>query len=191
MAVASAARMVLLSGSLLDSWWQVVSPFSKLNLAWASCPEIMHLLTPPMRSCLLGSQSCIPGGKLGVLRGQTNSALIYAEVMASSTLRPMGGAGDQVTPPLPFGLAAYKSTGSVEFMQGMMCWIVNVGTSFHIVIHGQLQPTFLQRSLLASAYRLDTGLVQNAPNASLNPELWMLSSCRRLVFDAVPYTMRP
>ena len=41
---------------------------------------------------------------------------------------------------------------------------------------------------LASVYRLDTGLVQNAPNASLNPELWMLSSCRRLVFDAVPYT---
>ena len=30
-------------------------------------------------------------------------------------------------------------------------------------------------------YRLDTGLVQNAPNASFSPELWMLSSCRRLV----------
>ena len=41
---------------------------------------------------------------------------------------------------------------------------------------------------LASVYRLDTGLVQHAPNASLNPELWMLSSCRRLVFDAMPYT---
>ena len=37
----------------------------------------------------------------------------------------------------------------------------------------------------------DTGLVQNAPNASLSPELWMLSSCRRLVFDAVSYTMQP
>ena len=44
---------------------------------------------------------------------------------------------------------------------------------------------------LASVCRLDTGLVQNAPNASLSPELWMLSSCRRLVFDAVPYTMQP
>ena len=44
---------------------------------------------------------------------------------------------------------------------------------------------------LASVYKLDTGLVQNAPNASLNSELWMLSICRRLVFDAVPYTMQP
>ena len=44
---------------------------------------------------------------------------------------------------------------------------------------------------LASVYRLDTGLVKNAPNASLSPGLWMLSSCRRLVFDAVPYTMQP
>ena len=29
------------------------------------------------------------------------------------------------------------------------------------------------------------------PSASLNPVLWMLSSCRRLVFDAVPYTTQP
>ena len=27
---------------------------------------------------------------------------------------------------------------------------------------------------LVSVYRLETGLVQNAPSASLNPELWML-----------------
>ena len=44
-----------------------------------------------------------------------------------------------------------------------MCWIVN---------------SFSQRSnkgaSLASVFSLDTGLVQNAPNASLNPELWML-----------------
>ena len=90
----SCKKMVLLSGSLLDSWRQAVSPFWKwrlmtaaaptlssilepslytsscdpcasrnsLNLAWASCPEIMHLLTLSMRSCLLGSQSCVPGG---------------------------------------------------------------------------------------------------------------------------------
>ena len=30
------------------------------------------------------------------------------------------------------------SSGSVEFMQSMMCWIVNAGTSFQIVMHGQL-----------------------------------------------------
>ena len=32
MAVASAAQMVLLSGGLLDSWWQIVSPFWKWRL---------------------------------------------------------------------------------------------------------------------------------------------------------------
>ena len=31
---------------------------------------------------------------------------------------------------------------------------------------------------LVSVYRLETGLMQNAPSASLNPELWMLSSSR-------------
>ena len=44
---------------------------------------------------------------------------------------------------------------------------------------------------LTSVYRLDTGLLQNAPNASLNPKLWMLSSCCKSVFDSVPYTMQP
>ena len=33
--------------------------------------------------------------------------------------------------------------------------------------------------------------MQNTPKASLNPELSMLSTCCRLVFDAVPYTMQP
>ena len=44
---------------------------------------------------------------------------------------------------------------------------------------------------LASAYRLETGLVQNTPNASLNPELGMLSSCHRLLFEAMPYKKQP
>ena len=44
---------------------------------------------------------------------------------------------------------------------------------------------------LASVYILETGLVQNAPSASLSPALWMLSGCRKLVFDAVPYTIHP
>ena len=65
------------------------------------------------------------------------TALMSAEVMASSTLRPMGGAGGRVMPPLPFGLGAYKFGGLVEFMHGMMCWTVSAGTSFHIVMHGQ------------------------------------------------------
>ena len=47
--------------------------------------------------------------EVGCPLGQTNWALISAEVMTSSTLRPMGGAGGRVMPPLPFGLGAYKS----------------------------------------------------------------------------------
>ena len=39
-------------------------------------------------------------------------------------------------------------------------------------------------------YILESGLVQNAPSASLSPALWMLSSCK-LVLDAVPYTAHP
>ena len=62
-----------------------------------------------MRSCLLRSLSCLPGGKLGVLAGQTNSALISAEVMASSTFETNGKG--RVMPPLLFGLEAYKSLG--------------------------------------------------------------------------------
>ena len=40
-------------------------------------------------------------------------------------------------------------------------------------------------------YILETGLVQNAPSATLTPALWMLSSWRRSAFDAVPYTIHP
>ena len=46
-----------------------------------------------------------------------------------------------------------------------------------------------EANTLASVYILETGLVQNAPSASLTPALWMLSSWHRLVFDAVPYTI--
>ena len=50
---------------------------------------------------------------------------------------------------------------------------------------------FPKGASLASVYILETGLVQNAPSASLSPALWMLSSCRKLVLDAVPYTIHP
>ena len=43
----------------------------------------------------------------------------------------------------------------VKSMQCMMCWVVSAGTSFQIVIHGQLQPTFLQRSFVG--LRVHTG----------------------------------
>ena len=52
---------------------------------------------------------CVPGGKLGVHKGQTNSALTSAEAMTASTLKPKGWAGGRVMPPLPFGLGAYAS----------------------------------------------------------------------------------
>ena len=57
-----------------------------------------------MRLCLFGSYSCVPGGKVGVFRGQTVSTSISAEVMASSTLRPMGCVRGRVIPPFSFGL---------------------------------------------------------------------------------------
>ena len=53
-----------------DPW---VSWYS-LNLAWASCLGIIHLLTLSVRMCLSGSQSGVPCGKLGDHRGHTNLA---------------------------------------------------------------------------------------------------------------------
>ena len=69
----------------------------------------MHLLTPSMRLCRLGLYSCVPGGKLGIFKGQTISASISAEVRAFSTLRPMGWLGGRVMPPFPFSLERYRS----------------------------------------------------------------------------------
>ena len=83
----------------------------------------------------MAEQNCVYWQCLGWPCPPKLHALMSAEVMASSTLRPMGGAGGRVMPPLPFGPGAYKSGGSVEFMHGMMCWTVSAGTSFHIVIN--------------------------------------------------------
>ena len=47
-------------------------------------------------------------GKLGV-EGHSNSTSISAEVMASSSLRPMGQVGGRVMPPLSFGIERYRS----------------------------------------------------------------------------------
>ena len=44
---------------------------------------------------------------------------------------------------------------------------------------------------LASVYILETGLVHNAPRASLSTSLCMLSSCRKLVLGVVSYTIHP
>ena len=139
MAVASAAKMVLLSGSLLDSWRQVVSPFWKWRLMTAAAPTLVHfgaisvdfivwsLCFTKLNELSLGFLSgdhaftysfnevmslgiivMRSWWKVGCPQGQTNLALISAEVMAFSTLKPMGGAGGLVMPPLPFGLGAYK-----------------------------------------------------------------------------------
>ena len=62
-----------------------------------------------MRLCIFGSYSCVPGGKLGVLKGHTNSTSISAEVMVSSSFRPMGCVEGRVMPSLPFGLGRYRS----------------------------------------------------------------------------------
>ena len=72
-----------------------------------------------------------------------------------------------------------------------MCWVVSAGTSFQIVIHGQVQPTYLQRSFVGLRVHTVDWAGAKYPSASLSPALWMLSSCRKLVLDAVPYTIHP
>ena len=57
-----------------------------------------------MRLCLDGSYLCVPGGKLGCLKGQIKSTLISADATAASTLRPTGRIGGRDMPPCPFGL---------------------------------------------------------------------------------------
>ena len=59
-----------------------------------------------MRFCLVGSYLCVPGGKLGCLKGQIKSTLISTD---ASTLRPTGHVGGRDMPPRPFGLGAYRS----------------------------------------------------------------------------------
>ena len=82
-------------------------------------------------------------------------------------------------PPLPFGLGAYKSR--LVWSNSCKAWCAGLSMQAR-VFKWWCMDSFNRRSSkgasLASVYRLDTGLVQNAPNASLNPELWMLSSCR-------------
>ena len=110
-AVASAAKMVLLSGSLLDSWRRVVSPFWKWRLMTAAVPNrsfwsnqrrLHHVillfhdtnwtypgflfgyhmwLTPSMRWCSLGSYSFFPGRKRVSSRGRPNRHLFIDEPM--------------------------------------------------------------------------------------------------------------
>ena len=83
-------------------WSLIIVILSEFGRSLFSCDHIFA--QPSMRLCLLGSYSCVPGGKVGVFRGQTISLLISADVMVSSTLRPMGFARGRVIPPFPFGL---------------------------------------------------------------------------------------
>ena len=174
-----------------------------------------------MRLCLLGSYSCVPGGKLGIFKGQTISASISAEVRASSTLRPMGWVGGRVMPPFPFGLERYRSfvVGSNSCKQNVLgCQCrhefsdSNSWTSSTYVAPEELRwppCTYWRLDWIGlDLFNDDTRpsghisrptqvnvsqscLLQNAPSASLSPALWMLSSCRKLMWDAEPYTIHP
>ena len=99
------------------------------------------------------------------------------------------GSGHASSPIWPGSI--YISIGLVKFMQNMMCRTVNAGTSLQIVMHGQLQPTFLQRSFVGLCVQAGRWAGAECSQCQSHPELWMLSSCRRLMFDAVPYTMQP
>ena len=57
MAVASAAKMVLLCGSLLDSWRKVVSPSWKWRLMTAAAPTLSEEETMPTSMWLMPSSS--------------------------------------------------------------------------------------------------------------------------------------
>ena len=133
MAVASAAKMVLLFGSLLGSWRQVVSPFWKWRFMTAAAPTLSLILDPSVQttSCgpralwyswnLAGASSlvitnlltpsmrlCLSGSYScvpGGKLGQTISASISAEARAPSTLRPTGWVG---------GRAAYRYVTYIE-----------------------------------------------------------------------------
>ena len=79
------------------------------------------------------------GWEVGCPRGLTNSALISAEVMASYILILTGDAGSSGHASSPiWSRSIWISSGSAKFVQGMMCWLVNAGTSFQIAMHGQL-----------------------------------------------------
>ena len=133
--------MELLFGSLLDSWWQAVSPFWKWRLMTASCPYSLVNLRSVSVDFIMWPLSIAILSEFGLslfscdytfahpfneavflwiifmcfwwkgwcLQGQTVSTSISAEVMASSTLRPMGCAGGRVIPPFPIGLGRYRS----------------------------------------------------------------------------------
>ena len=101
-------------------------------------------------------------------------------------LEPMAGVGGWVMPPLLFGQGAYRSL--VVRSNSWKVWYAGLSMQAQVFRY-YCKDSFNRRSSkgvsLASVYRQEIGLVHNAPNASLNPELWMPSSCCKLVFDAV------
>ena len=170
MAVASAAKMVLLSGSLLDSWRQVVSPFWKWWLMTAAAPTLVHFgaISVDFIMWSLCFTKLIELS-LGFLSGDHAFTYSFNEVVSLGIIVmrswwkvgcPQGpdqfgidfcrghdflyfetngrgrGSGHASSSSWPGSI--HISSGSVEFVQGMMCWIVNASTSFHIVMHGQL-----------------------------------------------------
>ena len=211
MVVAPPAKMVLLSGSLLDSWRQVVSPFWKWRLMTTAAPTLVifgaigvdFIIWSLCFTILIEISLCIFSGDhtftysfnevvslwIIVVRSwwevgcpQGGRSIRHCSMQRSwlpLLLRPIGGAGGRVMPPLPFGLGAYKSL--VVRSNSCRAWCAGLSMQARVFTKWCMD-SFNRRSskgaLLASVYRLDTGLVQNAPNASHNIKIWMLSSCR-------------
>ena len=170
MAVASAAKMVLLSGSLLDSWRQVVSPFWKWRLMTAAAPTLVHFGAISVDFIMWSlCFTILIELSLGFLSGDHAFTYSFNEIVSLGIIVvrswwkvgcPQGADQFGIDLCRGHGLLYFEtygrrrgsghvsssiwpgsiqiSSGSVEFMLGMMCWIVNAGTNFHIVMHGQL-----------------------------------------------------
>ena len=78
-------------------WCLSIVILTEFSLSLFSCDQIFIYSFNGAVS--LGSYPCVPGGKLGIPKGLTNSALISAKAMMTTMLTPKG----------PFGLGRYKS----------------------------------------------------------------------------------
>ena len=164
MAVASAAKIVLLPVSLLGRWRQVVSSFWKWWLINAARSVLRHscrfhrlilefhyvhwtqpgFLVQSSYICSLLQWGCHPLGRNRAFLVESWASSRGRTIWHWSLQRPWlslpwnqweGLGSGHASSPIWSG-DIYISSGSIKFMQGMICWIVSAGTNFQIVMHG-------------------------------------------------------
>ena len=137
------------------------------------------LLTTSIISCLFRSHSCVPGGKLGVLHGETNSTTIsnVTKGMIYSRLRRSGIA---TCPHYHFVWEHIDLLYFGQIRAGHDVPCCRRRHEFRISFHRRTS----ERASLVSVYTQETGLLRNAPNDSTHPVLWMMPSCWLSMFVA-------